>query len=69
MAAASKVMPMKDDPNALFYAIESAVIASATPAIKITKLAQGLPVGGEIEQLDDGTLFSAFKNRVPVTND
>ena len=35
--------------------------------LKITKLAQGLPVGGEIEQLDDGTLFSAFKNRVPVT--
>ena len=29
---------------------------------KITKLAQGLPVGGEIESLDDGTLFSAFKN-------
>ena len=36
--------------------------------IKVTKLAQGLPVGGEIEQLDDGTLFSAFKNRVPVTS-
>ena len=36
--------------------------------IKITKLAQGLPVGGEIEQLDDGTLFSAFKNRLPVTD-
>ena len=36
--------------------------------IKITKLAQGLPVGGEIEQLDDGTLFSAFKNRVPVAD-
>ena len=35
--------------------------------VKITKLAQGLPVGGEIEQLDDGTLFSAFKNRIPVT--
>ena len=31
--------------------------------VKITKLAQGLPVGGEIETLDDGTLFSAFKNR------
>ncbi len=31
--------------------------------VKITKLAQGLPVGGEIENLDDGTLYSAFKNR------
>ena len=30
---------------------------------KITKLAQGLPVGGEIESLDDGTLYSAFRNR------
>ena len=30
---------------------------------EVTKLAQGLPVGGEIESLDDGTLFSAFKNR------
>ena len=30
---------------------------------KVTKSAQGLPIGGEIENLDDGTLFSAFKNR------
>jgi len=37
--------------------------------VKISKLAQGLPVGGEIEFLDDGTLFSAFKNRGPVIND
>lgn len=37
--------------------------------VKISKLAQGLPVGGEIEFLDDGTLFSAFKNRAPITND
>ena len=34
--------------------------------VKISKLAQGLPVGGEIEFLDDGTLFSAFKNRDSV---
>ena len=34
--------------------------------VKITKLAQGLPVGGEIESLDDGTLFSAFKNRSSI---
>jgi len=37
--------------------------------VKISKLAQGLPVGGEIEFLDDGTLFSAFKNRSSVTSD
>ena len=36
--------------------------------IKITKLAQGLPVGGEIESLDDGTLFSAFKNRLKINS-
>ena len=36
--------------------------------VKITKLAQGLPVGGEIESLDDGTLFSAFKNRTNLKN-
>ena len=36
--------------------------------VKISKLAQGLPVGGEIESLDDGTLFSAFKNRKSIGN-
>ena len=37
--------------------------------VKVSKLAQGLPVGGEIENLDDGTLFSAFKNRSPIINE
>ena len=37
--------------------------------VKITRLAKGVPVGGEIEFLDDGTLFSAFKNRAPVSKD
>ena len=37
--------------------------------VKISKLAQGLPVGGEIEFLDDGTLFSAFNNRGLVVSD
>ena len=36
--------------------------------VKISKLAQGLPVGGEIESLDDGTLYSAFKHRTGVKN-
>jgi recombination protein RecR len=37
--------------------------------VKITRLAKGVPVGGEIEFLDDGTLFSAFKNRSPISTD
>ena len=36
--------------------------------VKVSKLAQGLPVGGEIESLDDGTLFSAFKNRNKINS-
>ncbi len=36
--------------------------------ISITKLAQGVPIGGEIETLDDGTLISAFKNRKELNN-
>jgi len=42
------------------YYIQDSLKKTST---KITKLAQGLPVGGEIESLDDGTLYSAFKNR------
>ncbi len=42
------------------YYIQDSLKSTKT---KITKLAQGLPVGGEIESLDDGTLYSAFKFR------
>ncbi len=31
--------------------------------VKVSKLGLGIPIGGEIENLDDGTLHSAFKNR------
>ena len=37
--------------------------------VKITRLAKGVPVGGEIEFLDDGTLYSAFKNRSSIIDD
>ena len=37
--------------------------------VKITRLAKGVPVGGSIEHLDDGTLFSAFKNRSSMAKD
>ena len=47
------------------YYIQDSLKETST---KITKLAQGLPVGGEIESLDDGTLYSAFKNRSGIKN-
>ena len=45
------------------YYIQDSLKKTST---KVTKLAQGLPVGGEIENLDDGTLYSAFKNRTGI---
>ena len=48
-----------------YYILES---LNGTKA-KVSKLAQGLPVGGEIENLDDGTLYSAFKNRSGLNSD
>ena len=31
--------------------------------VKITRLAHGVPVGGELDYLDDGTLSAALKSR------
>lgn len=33
------------------------------PDIKITKLAHGVPVGGELDYLDEGTIMTALKSR------
>lgn len=38
----------------------------ATTSVKITQLAHGVPVGGELDYLDDGTLAQALKARLPV---
>jgi recombination protein RecR len=34
--------------------------------ITISRLAHGVPVGGELDYLDDGTLSAAMKSRRPV---
>ena len=34
--------------------------------IKVTRLAHGVPVGGELDYLDEGTLSAAFKARRPL---
>ena len=35
--------------------------------VRITQLAHGLPVGGELDYLDDGTLAQALRARSPIT--
>ena len=34
--------------------------------VKVTRLAHGVPVGGELDYLDDGTLTAALKARRPL---
>lgn len=34
--------------------------------IKISRLAQGIPMGGELDYLDDGTLSTAINSRLPL---
>jgi recombination protein RecR len=34
--------------------------------VTVTRLAHGVPVGGELNYLDDGTLGAALKARRPV---
>ena len=38
-------------------------IADQLPGITVTSLAQGVPVGGELDYLDDGTISAALKAR------
>lgn len=39
------------------------VIKSANPAVKITRIARGLPMGGDLEYADDITLMRAMEGR------
>ena len=38
-------------------------IADQLPEVRVTSLAQGVPVGGELDYLDDGTISAALKAR------
>ncbi|HUO91264.1 MAG TPA: recombination mediator RecR [Rhizomicrobium sp.] len=38
----------------------------ANAGVKVTRLAHGVPVGGELDYLDEGTLSAAFKARRPL---
>jgi recombination protein RecR len=34
--------------------------------VKVTRIAHGVPVGGELDYLDDGTISAALKARLPL---
>ncbi len=38
----------------------------AAADVKVSRLAHGVPVGGELDYLDDGTLTAAMKSRRPL---
>ncbi len=41
-------------------------LAEAAPNVTLSGLAHGVPVGGELDYLDDGTLSAAMKARRPI---
>jgi recombination protein RecR len=41
-------------------------IADQLPGVIVTSLAQGVPVGGELDYLDDGTITAALNARKPI---
>jgi recombination protein RecR len=38
----------------------------ANTGVKVTRLAHGVPVGGELDYLDEGTLAAAIRQRLPL---
>lgn len=41
-------------------------LQDARPTLKITRLAHGVPVGGELDYLDEGTIMTALKSRASI---
>jgi recombination protein RecR len=41
-------------------------LAEVAPAVTVSSLGQGVPVGGELDYLDDGTIGAALRARRPV---
>ena len=38
----------------------------AAPEVEVTSLARGVPVGGDLDWLDDGTIIQALRARRPT---
>lgn len=67
---------LKDDVNEVIIATNSSVEGEATAmyitkvikplGIKVTRIASGVPVGGDLEYVDNVTLLRALQGRVTV---
>ena len=67
------MMRLKDDIEEVIIATNSSVEGETTATylaklikplnIKVTRIASGVPVGGDIENIDEATLLTAFKGR------
>jgi recombination protein RecR len=54
--------------EATAHAIETVLAAQdRSPALRITRLARGVPLGGELEYVDLGTIAQAFRDRRGMT--
>ena len=42
------------------------LLHNANVKVKVTRLAHGVPVGGELDYLDEGTLSAAMRQRTPI---
>lgn len=51
------------DGQATAHYITDRLKSSGQPDIKISRLAHGIPVGGDLDYLDDGTIATALKSR------
>lgn len=67
----------ENPPSEIILALSATVDGQATshyltdrigpvPGMKITRLAHGVPVGGELDYLDDGTIITALKSRASL---
>jgi recombination protein RecR len=57
-------LPATVDGQATAHYITDRIAGSTTA--RITKLAHGVPVGGELDYLDDGTIATALKSRAAM---
>ena len=65
----------KSDTKEVFLAMNATIDGQTTAyyitdqlsdiEIKVSRLARGVPVGGELDYMDDGTLLEAIESRQP----